>query len=293
MWPHAATYSRECLCVQQIISCLKHSACVCLYPPSLPFCLCYMSAGVTHSCRRKPSSVLPVLCLRLVSVSRAVILFFSLFFFFFFFFRKANYSTVVWNKIRGIQSGKTVTLFFFFSSLSLLKRLGAFEKPDSAVTICEMSVCVGVRECARACICGLSLSYPCSPERGAAASLHRRKREGGREGEGETIDGNNERGRGRQTKNRRRERERQSDSIGSRGWWLPWDATSGWRRARERDGGREGGREGGSHVRSHVSGREKKKVGSGCRVRDWREAESAQSMRRQGRGCAYVTACSG
>ena len=44
-----------------------------------------------------------------------------------------------------------------------------------------MSVCVGVRECARACICGLSLSYPCSPERGAAASLHRRKREGGRE----------------------------------------------------------------------------------------------------------------
>lgn len=45
-------------------------------------------------------------------------------------------------------------------------------------------------------------------------------------------------------------------------------------------------------MRSHVSGREKK-VGSGCRVRDWREAESAQSMRRQGRGCAYVTACSG
>lgn len=27
-----------------------------------------------------------------------------------------------------------------------------------------------------------------------------------------------------------------------------------------------------------------KKVGSGCRDRDWREAESAQSMRRQGRG---------
>lgn len=38
-------------------------------------------------------------------------------FFFVFFFRKANYSTVVWNKIRGIQSGKTVTLFFFFFSL--------------------------------------------------------------------------------------------------------------------------------------------------------------------------------
>lgn len=75
----------------------------------------------------------------------------------------------------------------------------------------------------------------------------------------ERIDGNNERGRGRQTKNRRRER--QSDSIGSRGWWLPWGAMSGWRRVRERDGGRviEEGREGGSHVRSHVSGREKKK----------------------------------
>lgn len=57
------------------------------------------------------------------------------------------------------------------------KRLSAFEKPDSAVTICEMSVCVGVRECAQACICGLSLSYLCSPERGAAASLHRRERE--------------------------------------------------------------------------------------------------------------------
>lgn len=86
------------------------------------------------------------------------------------------------------------------------------------------------------------MSYPCSPERGAAASLHRREREGERE----TIDGNNEKGRGRQTKNRRRER--QSDSIGSRGWWLPWGAMSGWRRVRERerDGGRvirEGGRE--------------------------------------------------
>lgn len=78
--------------------------------------------------------------------------------------------TVVWNKIRGIQSGKTATF---------LK--AAFEKPDSAVTICEMSVCVGVRECAQACICGLSLSYPCSPERGAAASLHRREGEGERE----------------------------------------------------------------------------------------------------------------
>lgn len=164
-----------------------------------------------------------LLCLRLVSVSQAV-------------FRKANYSTVVWNRIRGIQSGKTVTF---------LKRLGAFEKPDSAVTICEMSVCVGVRECAQACICGLSLSYPCSPERGAAASLHRRAGEKERGREKKTIDGNNERGRGRQTKNRRRER--QSDSIGSRGWWLPWGAMSGWRRVREREGGRviEGGREGG------------------------------------------------
>lgn len=62
------------------------------------------------------------------------------------------------------------------------------------------------------------------------------------------------------------------------------------KRWRESD---QGGREGGSHVRSHVSGRKKKKVGSGYRVRDWSEAESAQSMRRQGRGCAYVTACSG
>lgn len=59
------------------------------------------------------------------------------------------------------------------------------------------------------------------------------------------------------------------------------------------EGGKEGEREGGGHVRSHVSRRGKKKVGSGCRVRDWREAESAQSTRRQGRGCAYVTACSG
>lgn len=39
--------------------------------------------------------------------------------------------------------------------------------------------------------------------------------------------------------------------------------------------------------------RAKKKVGSDCRARDWREVESAQSMRRQGRGCAYVTGCSG
>lgn len=47
----------------------------------------------------------------------AKLLFFSFLFFFCLFFRKANYSTVVWNKIRGIQSGKTVTLFliFFFS----------------------------------------------------------------------------------------------------------------------------------------------------------------------------------
>lgn len=67
---------------------------------------------------------------------------------------------------------------------------------------------------------------------------------------------------------------------------------------RERDGGRviekrrEGGREGGSHVRSHVSGREKK---SGQRLQGegLERSESAQSMRRQGRGCAYVTACSG
>lgn len=78
------------------------------------------------------------------------------------------------------------------------------EKPDSAVTICEMSVCVGVHECARACICGLSLSYPRSPECGAAALLHERERK--------TIDGNNERERGRQAgkqtdKNRRRETE--------------------------------------------------------------------------------------
>lgn len=43
-----------------------------------------------------------------------------------------------------------------------------------------------------------------------------------------------ERERERQTdKNRRRER--QSDSIGSRGWWLPWGAMSGWRRVRERE----------------------------------------------------------
>lgn len=75
------------------------------------------------------------------------------------------------------RNSKWKTLFFF------LKRLSAFEKPDSAVTICEMSVCVGVRECAQACICGLSLSYLCSPERGAAASLHRRESEKDRERE--------------------------------------------------------------------------------------------------------------
>lgn len=72
-----------------------------------------------------------------------------------------------------------------------------------------------------------------------------------------------------------------------------WVEESERKRWRESDRGREGGREGGSHVRSHVSGRGEKKVGSGCRVRDWRESQSAQSMRRQGRGCAYVTACSG
>lgn len=116
------------------------------------------------------------------------------------------------------------------------------EKPDSAVTICEMSVCVGVHECARACICGLSLSYPHSPECGAAALLHERERK--------TIDGNNERERereaGRQaSRQTKTEGERQSDSKGSRGWWLPWGAMSGWRRVSERDGGRviEGARE--------------------------------------------------
>lgn len=112
------------------------------------------------------------------------------------------------------------------------------EKPDSAVTICEMSVCVGVHECARACICGLSLSYPRSPECGAAALLHERERK--------TIDGNNEREReaGRQA-DRQKQKERESDSKGSRGWWLPWGAMSGWRRVSERDGGRviEGARE--------------------------------------------------
>lgn len=86
------------------------------------------------------------------------------------------------------------------------------------------------------------------------------------------------------------EGERQSDSIGSRGWWLPWGAASGWRRVRGREGKRE------NHVRSHVSERRRRRgggMGSVCRQRDWREAESAQYMRRQGRGCAYVTACSG
>lgn len=72
-----------------------------------------------------------------------------------------------------------------------------------------MSVCVGVRECAQACICGRSLSYSRSPERGAAALLHERYGEGGREGEWEkTIDGNNEREREKETdKNRGRERD--------------------------------------------------------------------------------------
>ena len=58
-----------------------------------------------------------------------------------------------------------------------------------------------------------------------------RKREGRRKRLMEIM---RERERERQTdKNRRRER--QSDSIGSRGWWLPWGAMSGWRRVRERE----------------------------------------------------------
>lgn len=86
---------------------------------------------------------------------------------------------------------------------SLFKNGSAhFEKPDSAVTICEMSVCVGVRECAQACICGLSLSYPCSPERGAAASLHRREGEGERKRLMEIM-----RERERQTDKKQKERE--------------------------------------------------------------------------------------
>lgn len=59
--------------------------------------------------------------------------------------------------------------------------------------------------------------------------MREREREGGRQAS-------------RQTKT---EGERQSDSKGSRGWWLPWGAMSGWRRVSERDGGRviEGARE--------------------------------------------------
>lgn len=51
------------------------------------------------------------------------------------------------------------------------------------------------------------------------------------------------------------EGERQSDSIGSRGWWLPWGAASGWRRVRGREGKRE------NHVRSHVSERRRRRGG--------------------------------
>lgn len=117
--------------------------------------------------------------------AKAVILFFSLFFLSFFSKGKLFNSCVEQDQ-RNSKWKNSHSFFFFF--FPLLKRLGAFEKPDSAVTICEMSVCVGVRECARACICGLSLSYPCSPERGAAASLHGRKREVGREGGRERND---------------------------------------------------------------------------------------------------------
>lgn len=59
---------------------------------------------------------------------------------------------------------------------------------------------------------------------------------------------------------------------------------------RAREGGREGARQ---PCEEPCEWKGEKKVGSGYRVRDWPEAASAQSMRSQGRGCAYVTACSG
>lgn len=115
-----------------------------------------------------------------------------------------------------------------------------------------MSVCVGVHEFAQACICGLSLSYPRSPERGAAASLHRRGRESERKRLMEIM-------REGETDRQNRRRERRSDSIGSRGWWLPWGAMSGRRRVRERDGGRviEGGREAAMWGAMWVEGKKK------------------------------------
>lgn len=122
-------------------------------------------------------------------VSQPKLLFFSFLFFFCLFFSKGKlFNSCVEQDQRNSKWKNSHSFFIFFFFFPLLKRLGAFEKPDSAVTICEMSVCVGVRECARACICGLSLSYPCSPERGAAASLHGRKREVGREGGRERND---------------------------------------------------------------------------------------------------------
>lgn len=66
---------------------------------------------------------------------------------------------------------------------------------------------------------------------------------------------------------------------------------SEWAEASERKDGGEGGE--GAAMWGAMWVESKKKVGSDCRARDWREVESAQSMRRQGRGCAYVTGCSG
>lgn len=147
-----------------------------------------MSASVTYSCLSSQSFVFSYLCLRLLSVSQAV------FFFFFFFFSKRQ----IIQQLCGTRSEE-----FKVEKQSLFKNGSAhFEKPDSAVTICEMSVCVGVRECAQACICGLSLSYPCSPERGAAASLHRREGEGERKRLMEIM-----RERERQTDKKQKERE--------------------------------------------------------------------------------------
>ena len=118
-----------CWCLQQLISCLKHNACVCLYPPSLPFSLWCMSAGVTYSCRRKPSFVFPVVCLRLCVSQPSCYssLFFSFLFFFCLFFERQIIQQLCGTRSEEFKVEKqplffSLFLFFFFKSGSTHSR---------------------------------------------------------------------------------------------------------------------------------------------------------------------------
>lgn len=57
-------------------------------------------------------------------------------------------------------------------------------------------------------------------------------------------------------RDRQTEREKDNDSIGGRGWWLPWGAVGGWRRVRDSDVGREGAMWGAMWVEVEKSGQQ-------------------------------------